>query len=321
MLIKPQQSYLKRVDEILRPTLSPGLEVVDLFCGCGGLSLGFEAAGFKSIGFDASADAIATSNSNLHGTAEQIWLDGKFECPNTRVIIGGPPCQPFSEIGSRKGTEDSRNGFPVFVRAVKQVRPDIWMFENVPGLAKMPDYLNKILGTLKRLGYRVETRVIDSAAYGVPQRRRRLVAVGWKTGEFNWPVPTMPTTTVADAIGRIMKSSSLQSRFLTSSMESYIARYERASKCITPRDLHPDRPARTVTCRNLAGATGDMLRVALPDGRRRMLTVREASRLQSFPDWFRFQGSETSQFAQIGNAVPPLLAMQIAESFRRFLVG
>ena len=74
-----------------------------------------------------------------------------------------------------------------------------------------------------------------------------------------------------------------------------------------------------MTCRNLAGATGDMHRVVLPDGRRRRLTVREGARLQSFPDWFEFQGSETSNFNQIGNAVPPMLAYSIAGSFRAYL--
>ena len=71
-------------------------------------------------------------------------------------------------------------------------------------------------------------------------------------------------------------------------------------------------PARTLTCRNLAGATSDMHRVKLPDGRRRRITQREAARLQSFPDWFEFCGNETRQFTQIGNAVPPLLAYKLA---------
>jgi DNA (cytosine-5)-methyltransferase 1 len=102
-------------------------------------------------------------------------------------------------------------------------------------------------------------------------------------------------------------------------MNTYVAKYEKASNCITPRDLHLDRPARTVTCRNLAGATGDMHRVVLPDGRRRRLTVHEGARLQSFPDWFEFQGSETSSFNQVGNAVPPMLAYHIAASFREYL--
>src|SRR5690606_23623046 len=77
-----------------------------------------------------------------------------------------------------------------------------------------------------------------------------------------------------------------------------------------------DRPARTLTCRNLAGATGDMHRVRLQDGRRRRVIVREAARLQSFPDHFEFKGNETQQFNQIGNAVPPMLAYHIAQAIK-----
>ena len=102
------------------------------------------------------------------------------------------------------------------------------------------------------------------------------------------------------------------SHFLTPSQDRYIAEYEKKSACITPRDLYADRPARTITCRNLAGATSDMQRVKLPDGRRRRIVQREAARLQSFPDWFEFCGNEVQQFTQIGNAVPPLLAYQLA---------
>jgi DNA (cytosine-5)-methyltransferase 1 len=108
-------------------------------------------------------------------------------------------------------------------------------------------------------------------------------------------------------------------KWLTPSMDAYIAKYEEASCCKNPRDLHYDRPARTVTCRNLAGATGDMHRIRLPDGRRRRITVREAARLQSFPDWFEFTGSETEQYYQIGNAVAPFFAKALAKSVIDYL--
>ena len=97
--------------------------------------------------------------------------------------------------------------------------------------------------------------------------------------------------------------------------------YEKASKCVNPRDLYLDRPARTLTCRNLAGATGDMHRVRLKDGRRRRITVREAARLQSFPDWFKFSGNETQQYNQIGNAVAPYFAYHLAQNIKKHLQG
>ena len=102
--------------------------------------------------------------------------------------------------------------------------------------------------------------------------------------------------------------------YLTPSMDQYVAEYERRSHCVTPRDLHLDRPSRTVTCRNLGAATSDMLRLRMPNGKRRRLTVREGARLQGFPDWFEFAGNQYEQYEQIGNAVAPLLGLALARS-------
>ena len=87
-----------------------------------------------------------------------------------------------------------------------------------------------------------------------------------------------------------------------------------ASHCSRPRDLRLDEPARTLTCRNLAGCTSDMHRIRLEDGRRRRLSVREAARLQSFPDWYEFSGTKEQQFTMIGNAVPPMFSYKLAQS-------
>ena len=165
---------------------------------------------------------------------------------------------------------------------------------------------------MRKAGYRVWEQTLSAADYGVPQNRNRVFVVGVRGAKFEFPEPLPHRVSVRNAIGRTAEKAGEGSVWLTASMDAYISRYEEASKCRRPRDLHLDRPARTLTVRNLKGATGDMVRVRLKDGRRRMLSVREAARLQSFPDWFKFSGIENKQLEQIGNAVPPLLAYHVA---------
>lgn len=287
---------------------------LDLFAGCGGLALGFEAAGFKTIGYEKDPDAVATYRANLLGKCNQTLLTTKTIFPSTDLIIGGPPCQPFSVGGKQMGLKDSRDGFPIFINAIKQQKPRMWLFENVRGmLYKNKHYLNEVINELECLGYVVSYKLLKAVHYQVPQNRERLFVVGYKD-YFHFPNEFSKKFTVGDALSDIAYQTDVDTKFLTKNQDVYIARYEKASKCINPRDLYMDRPSRTVTCRNLAGATGDMLRIKLPDGRRKRLSVREGARLQSFPDWYKFHSSENSQFSQIGNAVPPLLAYHLAKT-------
>ncbi len=312
-------SYPQTINKLLRPKAYAKPLVLDLFAGCGGLALGFEAQGFETLGFEMDADCCASYRHNLHGDCVNVKLDTSYRFPKAQVVIGGPPCQPFSVGGLQNGIRDARDGFPAFISAVEQAKPDIWMFENVRGLMyRNKDYLDVIIAELEGLGYVVEFKLLNAVNHGVAQNRERVIVVGHR-GEFNYPKSNNERITAGQALENLAMQVHNDSKFLTASMDAYVAKYEKASSCITPRDLHLDRPARTVTCRNLAGATGDMHRVVLSDGRRRRLTVREAARLQSFPDWFEFQGSETSAFNQIGNAVPPMLAYAIAGSFRASL--
>jgi DNA (cytosine-5)-methyltransferase 1 len=305
--------YLTKIETTLKPLANLSYKVLDIFAGCGGLSLGFEAVGFQTVGYEMDAKAAETYNYNLKGGCYaqklnlETVLDSDFD-----VVIGGPPCQPFSVGGHQKGIDDERNGFPVFINIVKQIKPKVFLFENVRGMLYANKwYLDEVIAALEVEGYTISYKLLNAVNYGVPQNRERLFVVGSKQ-IFTFPKPQHTKVTVGEAIGDLIETTIEEHKILTSSMDRYVANYEKASSCINPRDLYLHKPARTLTCRNIAAATGDMQRVKLNDGRRRRISVREAARLQSFPDWFTFCGTETSQYYQIGNAVPPLLAYQLA---------
>jgi DNA (cytosine-5)-methyltransferase 1 len=311
--------YMQTVERTLRPSIHRPETVLDLFAGCGGLALGFEAAGFNTIGFEKERDCCATYVANLHGTCTEQFLTPETDFPFADIVIGGPPCQPFSVGGNQLGLDDARDGFPAFISAVQRLQPKLWLFENVRGLLyKNRWYLDEIIHRLERCGYVVDVKLMNASHYSVPQNRERLIVVGHKGG-FEFPEKSPSGITVGQALGGYLFSEPADGKYLTESMDQYVSKYEKASKCINPRDLDPNRPSRTITCRNLAGATGDMQRIKVPSGRRRRLSVREGARLQSFPDWFRFEGAEGSQFNQIGNAVPPMFSFALATSVKRYL--
>lgn len=318
--IEIQESYIDRLNGLLKPRPNGAGRVLDLFAGCGGLALGFEAQGFETIGYEMDPDCCETYALNHTGKCHRVFLTPETALPEADIVIGGPPCQPFSVVGNQRGSQDVRNGFPAFVSAIDRVRPRMWLFENVRGVSyRNKAYFDQVVEELRSLRYRVTKKLLNASEYGIPQNRERMFVVGCLSEGFSFPPASRARVTVGQALGSSVKTTPPESKFLTRSQDAYIARYEAASKCTRPRDLHLNEPARTLTCRNLAAATSDMQRVRLPDGRRRRLLVREAARLQSFPDWFQFKGNEESAFYQIGNAVPPLLAFQLAGSVKEAL--
>jgi DNA (cytosine-5)-methyltransferase 1 len=314
-------NYIQTINQLLKPKKNINYQVIDLFAGCGGLSLGFEAIGFKTQGFEMDDAAVQSYTQNLQGECvkKKLGTNIDFISEKIDIVIGGPPCQPFSVGGHQKGQKDNRDGFPIFINVLKKTNPQIFLFENVRGmLYANKEYFDQLMEEFIALGYIIDYQLLNAVNYGIPQNRERLFVVGHRS-QFTFPKQSRKKITVAEAIGDSMLQIIDESKILTSSMDKYVKKYETASQCVNPRDLYPNKPARTLTCRNIAAPTGDMHRIKLPDGRRRRLIVREAARLQSFPDWFKFHGTETNQFYQIGNAVPPLLAYYLAQSIKNCL--
>lgn len=313
-------TYSDYIDLILKPDPLPRFLAVDLFAGCGGMSLGFEAAGFETIAYEKNNDACNSYNSNLTGICYSRNLDLSTSFPQADVLIAGPPCQPFSVNGNQMGNSDTRNGFPVCISAIEEISPKIFVIENVRGLlGKNKWYLDFVIEQLQNLGYYITVSLLNAKDYHVPQNRERVFIIGCKSHFIELEYENKGVITAGNALEELAYQYDDNSKFLTAEMDHYIKKYELASHCRVSRDLHLHKPSRTLTCRNLGGSTGDMLRIALPNGLRRRLSILESARLQSFPDWFVFKGSEGSIFNQIGNAVPPMMAYHVAKVVKKNL--
>ena len=372
---------------LLRVALMDKPVVVDIFCGVGGLSLGFEQAGLPvALAADVESVNVRTYKKNFPQSAvictdlstttgRELVKNTELEAADIDIVIGGPPCQGFSMIGSRR-VDDPRNRLIFdFLRLCSELRAPYFVMENVPGLmlGKMEVVFSNWLAEARKLGYSVVQPVwkLNANDFGVPQNRRRCFAVGFRLG---FPPPAHPQSslgcnrkcqlrlmpTVSDAIddlpdprrfNRLLRSDRVSADF---GQPSTYARYMRG-ECTDLCDKSENRPfdARALTGskrtvhterskrrfqRTEAGATEPVSRFPKLDpngvaptlraGTRfqssgytaarpihpdqpRCITVREAARLQSFPDWFEFDPTIWHGFRQVGNAVPPNLARAV----------
>ena len=248
------------------------------------------------------------------------------------VVIGGPPCQGFSIAGNigRKFIDDPRNRlFKEFVRVVKVIKPKFFVMENVARLYnhKKGETRNEIIKDFQKLGYKVECKILNSADFGVPQVRRRVIFIGTMGIDIKFPTKnTEKYVSVKEALSVYPKLKSGEE----SSIPNHIAMSHSAQmlKKMSYISDGGDRNEIPVKIRPTSGdvrkyikyasdkpsvcVTGDMRKIFHYE-QNRALTVRELAKLQSFPDDFVFKGNRISQQQQVGNSVPPKMAEAIAE--------
>jgi DNA (cytosine-5)-methyltransferase 1 len=171
----------------------PSRSLIDLFCGAGGLSLGFQAAGFRSLcAFDHWESATATYAANFSHPVHRGEIVDSIDLPSTSIIAGGPPCQGFSSAGMRKVGDNRNTLVGVFARIVAARRPTAFVFENVEGFLTGGDgrFVFELLDPLIEAGYQIHLRKVNAATFGVPQHRKRVIALGGLGWDPQFPEPT-----------------------------------------------------------------------------------------------------------------------------------
>lgn len=289
-------------------TTSP--TVLEIFAGCGGLAEGLRQAGFEhTLLVDHDKACINTLRKNgfgpmaLHARVEDV--DYSPYCGRVHLVCGGPPCQPFSIGGIDGGESDARNGWPEALRAVRECAPHAFLFENVSGMLrpKFKSFTDRLLEKFHNLGYQCDVHRIDAAEYGVPQHRRRIFIVGMAPGLiYTPPPPRARIISVQEALSDLGTPNGRNGHTLCGQARTY--------KGHTGSD--PAKPSKTLVAGSGHGLPGGSNTLRLPDGSVRYYTVREAARIQTFPDTYEFPNATTSTFKQLGNAAPPLLVKMFA---------
>lgn len=318
------------------------VRVLDVFAGAGGLSTGLEAAGFDIVaGAEWDPDACETF-AKAHPMAEVFEGDiNAMSFTHLRgsvsVLAGGPPCQPWSTGGKRMGAADPRDGWPTYLRVLDEVQPEVFLAENVAGLAAHSRRLHfeHLVQELEARGFAVRWSVVNAADFGVPQRRQRLIVVGMRHGAFEFPLPThgpgrgscwVPVGTIvgSDPLGVPNASIVTYARspdLRPSPYDGHV--YNGGGR---PMDLAQPAPTLLAsmggnktpwvdTEGNVREYHAHLLRGGKPrqgqvPGARR-ITTDEAALIQAFPIGTNFSGRRSSCYRQIGNAVPPRLAHAI----------
>jgi DNA (cytosine-5)-methyltransferase 1 len=305
------------------------MKTVELFAGAGGLALGLEKAGLKhELLVEIDKDCVSTLRHNrpewniVHDDIKNV----DFTNINAEIVTGGFPCQAFSYAGKKLGFEDTRGTlFFEFARAVKEIRPKICLAENVEGLVRHDKgrTLETMINILTNLGYNIQYKVLNSVNFNVPQKRKRIILIGTCNGfNFIYPKPNNRILTIKDALKNVPESDGI----------SYSVKREEVLKLVPPGGCWIDLPsdikkeymgksyysaggkrgmARRMSwdepCLTLTTSPSQKQTERCHPDETRPFTIREYARIQTFPDEWIFKGGKSSQYKQIGNAVPVTL--------------
>ncbi|MGL4490764.1 MAG: DNA cytosine methyltransferase [Rhizobiaceae bacterium] len=295
------------------------LRSLELCAGAGGQALGLERAGFEHIGlFENDKNACETLRLNRpNWPVFELDLFQNFDVAAFRgvdLLAGGLPCPPFSVAGKQLGEGDERNLFTRGVDLAEKIQPNAIMFENVRGMLSpsFAPYRDKIELRLKKQGYWVDWRLLQSSDFGVPQLRPRVVMIAIKrqfAAGFDWPTSSTAPKSVGDCLYDLMAENGWCGALEWKQNANRIApTLVGGSKKHGGPDLGPTRARKAwlelgVDGSSVTNDSPSAQQVGLPK-----LTVRMAARLQGFPDSWQIYGKKTAAYRQVGNAFPPPVA-------------
>ncbi len=304
------------------------MTIVSLFSGAGGLDLGLIQAGNTILwANDIDKDAVATYKENIgdHIVCDDIKNIDISSLPNADVVVGGFPCQGFSQANMLRTLEDDRNQlYRFFYDTIKLKQPKYFIAENVKGILSLGkgQAIKQIVSDFEAAGYITSVNLVNMADYGVPQTRQRVIIIGQRVDlgkelRFIFPKPThskdgkLPHwVTIKEAIGHFPDPDN-SNDILNHIYSAYKVEYRNFTG---HRKTDPDKPSPTILARG--NGKGGVCAIPHYNGKRR-LTIRESASVQTFPEDFRFVGTMNSCYRQIGNAVPVLFARKLGEELMR----
>ena len=306
------------------------MNIISLFSGAGGLDLGLIQAGNQVIwANDIDKNAVETYKLNIgdHILLEDIKNVDIDTIPDGDVVVGGFPCQGFSQANRFRMLDDERNAlYKFFYRVIKQKQPKVFLAENVKGILTLGkgEAIKQIIADFEKAGYRTELHLVNMANYGVPETRQRVIIVGQRIdlGEemiFHFPEPTH-SKDGKDGLAKWVSIKEAIDHFPDPDEPNDTPNHEYSKYKVEYRDYtahrqtNPDLPSPTILARGNGG--GGVCAIPHYNGKRR-LTVRESAAVQTFPDDFVFTGVRGSCYRQIGNAVPVLFARILGEELIR----